>query len=189
MRIRNLVGLFFLCSIAVAVPETCFGQSEPPPKPGSLNQDKVMQELLSEVRQLRLAIQRTSVNAYRGQVMLERLKLQQGQVNRMAQELEAVRNHINDLRSARVVLKQKLDGMEKAFDVGVLSEPQLTVAKAELDEINQREQGLTERESKLMTDLNQERATLDDLNRRLDTLEQEMVMEISTEPKPTRKRR
>ena len=189
MRTRNVVGLFFVFSMFIFAPRHCIAQSDSPSKSGGQGQDKVMQELLSEVRQLRLAIQRTSVNAYRGQVMIERLRLQQSQVNRISQDLETVRNHTNDLRSARVVLKQKLDGMEKQFDAGIISEPQLNLAKAELEEINQREQGLIERENKLASELSQERATLDELNRRLDALEQEMVLEISAEqPKPTRKR-
>ena len=53
------------------------GQSRSAANAGVPQQDRVLQELLVEVRQLRIALQQISTNAYRGQVLVERLRLQQ----------------------------------------------------------------------------------------------------------------
>jgi chromosome segregation ATPase len=138
--------------------------------------DQVMQELLSEVHQLRLALQQISVNAYRGQVMVERLRLQQEQVNRLAREVNSIRSEIGEIKAAQVNAKERLEDGEKKFDRGVMSDTQMQELRASLADFKRREEMLSERETQLSIELGQERTNLADLNKQLDSIEREMVL-------------
>lgn len=56
--------------------------------------EQSLHELVTEVRQLRATLQRMNAAVYKGQVMLERLKLQQEQVTRIARELGRPRRRV-----------------------------------------------------------------------------------------------
>jgi hypothetical protein len=68
---------------------------------------QTMQALLNEVRQLRMAIQRSNVDTYRAQVTIERLRLQQQRVERLNEKLEGVREKIADINSNQSRLKDR----------------------------------------------------------------------------------
>jgi len=136
----------------------------------------VIEELLSEVHQLRVAMQRMSINTYRGQIMVERLRAQQDQVARLTRELDSIRNEIADTKAAEANLKGRLDEAEKQQDKGVVSEARVSEVRAALSELKRREQALTEREAQRSRELDQERINLEDLNRRLDALEREILL-------------
>jgi hypothetical protein len=141
-----------------------------------VKQDQVMQELLSEVHQLRVAIQQISVNAYRGQVMVERLRLQQEQVARLARELNSIRAEIGEMKAAQVNAKVRVEDGEKKLDRGEMSDSQVFELRATLADIKRREEVLSERETQLSIELGHERINLADLNKQLDSLEREMVL-------------
>ena len=145
------------------------------PNAGGSKQGQVIQELLGEVRQLRIALQHISVNAYRGQVMVERLRLQQEQVNRLTQELNSIRNQIRQAKAEQTDFKDRLDEAEKQQEKGVLSEEAVRGVRAGLEGLKRQEQVLSERENQVAAQLEAERANLTDLNKRLDALELEMM--------------
>src|SRR5712692_1918558 len=104
--------LFTFSGVAVSIKkkkQDSRAQSGTAPNAGGPKQDQVIQELLGEVRQLRIALQHISVNAYRGQVMVERLRLQQENVNRLAQQLNAIRDAISEMKAAQINAKERLD--------------------------------------------------------------------------------
>lgn len=143
---------------------------------GPAKQDQLMQALLSEVHQLRVALQQISINAYRGQVMVERLRLQQEQVNRLGRELSSIRSEIGEIKAAQVSAKESLEDAEKKFETGLMADTQLKQARAMLADFKRREEILSERETQLSTELSQERTNLLDLNKQLDALEREMLI-------------
>jgi hypothetical protein len=167
MKPSRLVTLFAVALFAVAV--DCQAQTGAKP-------DQVVQELLGEVHQLRVAMQQMSVNAFRGQIMVERLRLQQESVSRLSKELQEVRNGISELKSLEPVAKERLVDAEDQFERGVISEPRVKELRASLVDMKRRQQTLDEREVQLSIELTQERNSLADLNRRLDELEREMLM-------------
>ena len=154
---------------------------------GSSKQEQVMQGLLDEVHQLRLAMQQIGVNAYRGQVMVERLRLQQERVDRITRELEGVKTQIGEMKAVQLTYKDKLDEAEKQQDKGMLSEAAVKMTRLGLEEFKRTEQSLSERENQLTGDLAIERASLDDLNKRLDGLEREMLMNMQINQSKDRK--
>ena len=163
-------------------------QSGSPSQPAS-KPDQVIRELLGEVHQLRVAIQQMSVNAYRGQIMVERLRLQQEHVGRLIRELQDVRNGISELKAQEPVAKEKVDDAEISFERGFLSDVQLKEIRASLGDIKRRQQNMTEREVVLANEVEQERTKLAEINERLDALEREVMLTgpVNEEKKKSKK--
>ena len=181
MKRATLFTFFGVAALILLVTQDSRAQSGTAPNAGGPKQDQMIQELLGEVRQLRIALQHISVNAYCGQVMVERLRLQQEQVNRLTQDLNSTRNQISDMRSAQVAAKAKLDEAEIQQEKGLVSESLTARYKEVLEEMKRREQSLSERETQVTTQLEAERANLTDLNKRLDALEMEMMITSQTD--------
>ena len=70
----------------------------------------------------------------------------------------------------------RLDEAEKQQDKGVLSEEAVHRVRAGLEGLKRQEQVLSEREIQLAAQLETEQTNLTDLNKRLDSLEREMMM-------------
>jgi len=173
--------------VFVASPQYSWAQSEAAAKP-SPKQEQILKELVDEVRQLRLEVRRMTANVYRAQTMIERLRMQQEIVNRLTIELSKVRVQLADLKSERVGLKAKAAEIEKKYEVGSLPESEVNAVKATIEQLNQREPNLTEREYQLAGELNVERGNLEELNRRLDQIERELLTSSKVEEdKPGKK--
>lgn len=186
---RSTLSIFFGVALLVLfAPRESQAQSAPPNAGGS-KQDQVIQELLGEVRQLRIALQHISVNAYRGQVMVERLRLQQEQVNKLTQELGSIRNQIRQVTGEQLELKDRLDESEKQQDKGVLSPEAVRRVRAGLEGLKRQEGVLSEREIQVGAQLEAERANLTDLNKRLDALELEMLVTSQSDDSKKRVKR
>jgi hypothetical protein len=164
------IGLVFLCSA-----RDSRAQSNSLSNVVRTKQDPVVQELLGEVRQLRIALQHITVNAYRGQVLIERLRLQQEQVNRLSQELGSTRNQLGEMRTEQASAKAKLDESEKGQEKGLVSEATTAKHREVLEGLLRHELRLSEREVQVVAALEAERVNLADLNKRLDALELEIM--------------
>ena len=132
--------------------------------------EQSLQELVSEVRQLRATLQRMNAAVYRGQVLLERLKIQQEQVSRISRELAGVREEVQELRGVQQRIKEMIPRMQEGVDAGTKQLGELLELKRELEQLSQREQRSMARETRLATDLENERAILNDLNDKLNSL-------------------
>ena len=147
-----------------------------------------MQALVNEVRQLRLAIERSNLSAYQAQVTLERLRWQQPRVDRLKEKLEAVRAEIAELRSRQTSAPEDLKYIEnelrKETDPGKrreLEQSQLLL-KRQPEALVQLEQ----QESQLLVQLQPEQARLNELNERLDAAQKEL--EVVDKPQAGGKR-
>ena len=140
--------------------------------------EQSLQELVTEVRQLRATLQRMNAAIYRGQVMLERVKLQQEQVNRLSRDLSDVREQVSEVRGQQSKMRETLRRMEAGVEVGMKHPNEAESWKAEIEQMSQREQRLALRESQLANELEAARAILTDLNDKLNSL-----VEIEMTPK------
>jgi chromosome segregation ATPase len=138
---------------------------------------QTLQTLLSEVHQLRLALERSTQMAPRIQIAVERLKLQQEQVARTTRLLEDLRHNMDKSRSDLSKNQQRLEAMTAEFDQS--TDPN---RKRELDEVTkmlkfeneQTEKALQQmqaREGELAGQLQSEQPRLTELNDRLDQIE------------------
>jgi hypothetical protein len=145
------------------------------------NSDATIQALLVEVKQLRLALERSAVVAPKIQVTLQRIQLQQEQVSRMSRQSEDLRD-----RLAQTALDNTRVAAEiKQADARLTQEPDAARRKVLEEEIRaatnrlemEREQRAIHeasqraRESDLSDRLRTEQAKLDELNERLNALE------------------
>ena len=136
--------------------------------------EQSLQELVKEVRQLRSTLQSINAAVYKGQVMIERLRLQQEQVSRTSRELTDLRENLSELRAQQHRLKELSGRVETGVETGAKHPGELASVKTELEMLSQRELRMAAREAQLSNDLELERAKLNDLNNRLNALELEM---------------
>ena len=165
-----LVCLFVLVVSFFVTPERALAQATAT-RPTS---EQSLQELVREVRQLRTELRRINSAMYKGQVMLERLKLQQEQVARFTRELSDVRENLSELRSQQTRMNELLTRAEAGVEAGLKNPADLAGLKAEFPLLKEREQRFAARETQLANDLELERAKLNELNDRLNALELEL---------------
>ena len=167
---RFISCLFLIGTFTLTVGTTSHAQTGPTQAPI----DQVMKDLLTEVRLLRQDLRKLSSTTYRANTMIERLRIQQSQVNRLTTELSNVRGQLASIKSGRIELREKVKDLQKRWDAGTIPEAELIVAKSALTELDQRDPDLTVKESELASQLIIERANLEELSRRLDAIEQEL---------------
>ena len=106
-----LAGRWTVCCLLGLAASACFfpsavlAQEEKPAStvpPGE--EDPVLRQLLAEVRQLRLALQRMTLLSTRFQVAIERMRIQQSHVDGLDRELAGLRENISAKQS-------ELDGL------------------------------------------------------------------------------
>jgi chromosome segregation ATPase len=137
--------------------------------------EQSLQDLVREMRQLRVMLQRMNATTYKSNVLLERLKLQQEQVSQMSRELYNIRDQLSEIRSHNARLKEAVRQLEASVELGTKHPEEVASLKGEIEMLNQREQRAAAREAQLANDLEFERAKLNDLNDRLNALELEMA--------------
>jgi DNA repair exonuclease SbcCD ATPase subunit len=172
-EMKQLMFFFVLLACAFVLPHTVKSQTVARP-----TSEQSLQELVAEVRQLRATLQRMNAAIYKGQVMLERLKLQQDQVARVSRELTQVREQGNELRAEQARIKGLVKGVQEGIESGIKHPSELASLKGEIEQLSEREQRLAEREARLENELEMERAKLSELNDQLNAL-----VEIEVAPK------
>jgi DNA repair exonuclease SbcCD ATPase subunit len=173
MKRINIWALFCVIGLYLFTPQQSYAQSGATSAVNKSNQDQIVQEILSEVRQLRVEVQRLKANAYQTQVVIERLRLQQEQVTRLTREIGDVRERISETKTRQVKMSGMFEETEKQVKAGVIPQSELKEISGEIEELKQREERLIEQESQLSAELEAERVKLITLNRRLDELGQD----------------
>jgi predicted nucleic acid-binding Zn-ribbon protein len=159
--------------MAVTIPvATVYGQAQ---------SDPTLQALLTEVRQLRQALERSAVVAPKIQVTLQRVQLQQDQVARVSRQLEDLRNQTARSTAEETALSTELKATETRLAAESDAprrqqlEDEMRRLKSVLEQVGERrkmqEAGQTARESELEGRLRSEQSKLDELNDRLNALE------------------
>ncbi len=170
--------LCFLASLAAVILLCPQGGNAQTNNTNRAASELVMNQLLEEVRMLRQEVRRLSAGTVRAHALLERLRLQQGQVNRLTVDLNRLRAELTSMRSQKAEVKGKLGSLQQKYDAGMLQLSDLEAAKAILADIDQREPDMATRELQLNNELIVEREVLEELNRKLDTIEREMQTPI-----------
>lgn len=139
-----------------------------------------IQTLIQEVRQLRIAIERSSTLVPRLQITLARFQTQQDRVERLEQELRTLRTQMATDSSSKEHMTATMARMDE--QVRVTQDPvlrkQLEDAsgsmRRELESQAQREQQWRVQEVDLSSQLKAEQAKLADLSSQLDRLDRKM---------------
>jgi chromosome segregation ATPase len=161
-----------------------------PPKAAQGENAQTMQALLNEVRQLRLAIQQSTLSVYRAQVIVERMRSQQQRVDRLNERLREIRDRIanwkmgqSDMQNEMKMIEGRINRATEAAERANLEEHQERM-KTRLASMAQENTRLLEQESQLAAQLNIEQARLTELNDQLDALQRELEIQ-PVESRPT----
>ena len=174
-KLRRCILLVPVLIFALGLVQSIAGQDSKQPD------DKLaVQELLTEVRMLRQALQtlqRMSLDTYRSQLLVDRIRVNREDVRRLAASLHETREQ---LAKTQATIPQFID-RQKLLESKVQSEIDSN-KRADLEfELKRTKDGielyksqiepLKEREQNLTTELQTERARLEELESRLDRLE------------------
>jgi len=177
MRKRKTGSFFKVIAMVVFVlgaTHLAAGQSKQP------DDRETLQSLLTEVRMLRQALQtlqRMSLDTYRSQLMVDRIRVSQEGVRRIAATLNETRDTITKIQITipRNIDDQKM--MEGQLQTEVdpakrsLIELELKRSKEAVESYKSQLERLKERETDLSQELRANQAKLDDLESRLSLLE------------------
>jgi chromosome segregation ATPase len=139
--------------------------------------DSVSQQLLVEVRQLRLAIERATSVLPQAQLLLQRTQLQQQHVEAISRQLEQLRAELTrawgedaqmtaEIRTGEARATQE-SNQDRRRDL----EDRIKALKAHLEQQGIRDQQQKAREGELAGQLQSEQIKLSELQQRLDALE------------------
>src|SRR5690348_13180496 len=137
----------------------------------------VLEQLVTEVRQLRLALERTSVINSRLQITLQRIQLQQNQVNRITAQLETLRNDIVRSEADQSQAASNLTDLESRIEQEQNPNTQKTLQseqkyiKALVEQKSRVVQDQRVKEGELASSLQTEQGKLGELQTRLDALD------------------
>src|SRR5215469_1324808 len=88
-------------------PGLALGQNNKP-----AGDDQTLRSLLKEVHELRVAIQRNSLIAYRSQITVERIRALRERTDRLTKQLEDVRNEIAVIESETPRMAEHIKDLE-----------------------------------------------------------------------------
>jgi hypothetical protein len=180
MRLALCVPLLVLLTSIAAFAQTT--------KPSIVNadSDQLLKDILTEVRQMRAEMQRANIYSHRSQVLLERIKLEQDQIVRLTRNVSEARDQLDDVRHQITRGQTEFEESTKMKNAGMMPEKDWKIMKDRLEEFQQREQNLQAREAMVSAELDISKATLTDLNKRLDDLDREISQPVidSNKKKP-----
>jgi hypothetical protein len=176
VRLYMIVAAFLFCLTIVSATRA---QATKEPE-----DNRTLQSLLNEVRLLRKSFQQASLNAYRSQIVIERLRASNDQIERLTNILEDVRSEREKLEQSipRMDEERKLIESDLTQETDVAKRAQLEFRYKEQKRIStnykQRVEELKEQEQQVSTQLRAEQVRAGEFDSRLDTLEREIENEI-----------
>jgi hypothetical protein len=176
-----LIIVIFLFSLSTQAQTTKKSETE------STAEQNLIEVLINEIRQLRLAMEKNGTTAFRAQIIVERLRAQQDLVSRINRDLDNLRNQLSEMKGEFAYFTEMVEQTEKKVAAGLVKDDELKRMKAQAEIFKQREQSMRERENILLGQLQTESARLDDLNKRIDLLEQTLDSTLNLD-KPKREK-
>jgi len=191
LRIKyiSIICLLFLTVVFFA----SFGRSQTATnnaKAAQSDNEQTMQALLNEVRQLRLAIQKSNLSAYHAQLIIERMRSQRQHVDRLAERLRDTRDRIANGKIPQAEFQHELKKIERLLSQDGPAErrqdleEQRDIFKTRLVALAKEETRLQEVESQLNAQLQIEQARLTELDDQLDALRRELEMPPAENKQP-----
>src|SRR6266849_6139446 len=170
----GLASLLCFVGFLCLLPTNVSAQSEKPAE--SAQRDQTLRQLLTEVHELRLAVQRATVNNTRFQMLIERVRVQQAHVDSLSRQLENVHSQVAEIKAAKPQMEQQIKDAEDQLDrtpdpiAHTDLESRIKVVKGNLARLSQEDERLRSRETALDTDLQAAQGKLNELNGQLDSL-------------------
>ena len=167
---QNKLKAMKLISLLACVSFTALAQT-------SASETETLQKLMTEVHQLRIALERSSQIAPRIQIAVERLKMQQEQVARVARQVDDARRDLDHFRTQQGQIQQQLQSTENASNETVdpatrkALNTELAAMKQRSEQVEKSAQEAQIHESDVASQLQSEQSKLAEFNERLNLLE------------------
>jgi chromosome segregation ATPase len=135
-----------------------------------------IQALLAEVRQLRLALEKSALLGPRMQLTMQRLQLQEQKVARLSERLDEARKQTSSAAAQHMKVTEELNEAEQQIssETDAARRKELGATIAHLKKMasdTTAQQSLGARESEIASSLQNERAALNELNDKLNGME------------------
>lgn len=172
-----LLGLVTIC---FATSTRTQAQTNKPAESVQGDRDQTLKQLLTEVRELRLAVQRATVSNTRFQMLIERVRVQQVHVDALSRQLENLHSQAAEMKALKPQMEQQIKDAEDLLDrtpdpnAHAELESRIKVVKANLARLAQEDERVRNRETALDTELQGAQAKLNELNGQLDSLMSEL---------------
>jgi chromosome segregation ATPase len=172
-----VLGVVTFCYVP---PTRTLAQTGKPAESAQGDHDQTLQQLLTEVRELRLAIQRATVTNTRFQMLIERVRIQQGHADGLSRRLEDLRSQATNMRTEKSQTETRLKIDEELLDRTpdperhTELESLIKAMKGALSRLAQEGEQLRDREAASNMELQTAQARLDELNSQLDALLNEL---------------
>jgi hypothetical protein len=152
----------------------------------SENDPAVLQSLLTEVQQLRLAIERSTLLGTRTQLALSRLQIQEQTATRLAAQLNDVRHQANNALAERTRMSERLRDLEtrSGHDANQEQMDSMKHAKYEIERMTAEEQEYRTRESELSGQFQAAQNQVAETRARISEMEQSLDAAIQQLLKP-----
>ena len=167
-----LVTIGSICLMATSIQ----AQSKNPTASPRDDQPQTLQQLLAEVRELRITAQRATYNQTRFQMLIERLKIEQAHADSVRHDLDGIHAQLSELQSAKPRIDQQRKDTEellaRTVDLNARGEMEsrIMMMKSEFGRISAEAQRLHNRESELENEIQMAQTKLNELNGQLDML-------------------
>jgi len=180
--VKSLILAFALCLVTYCYvsPTSAQAQSNKPAESTQGDRDQTLKQLLTEVRELRLAVQRATVNNTRFQMLIERVRVQQAHVDSLSRQLENLHSQVAEMKAAKPQIEQQIkdaeDLLDRTTDPNAHAEldSRIKGGKTNLARLAQEDERLRNRETAVDTELQSAQAKLNELNSQLDALMSEL---------------
>ena len=176
----SIVCLFSMMILGLASFVRSQAGANGPAKAAQGENEQAMQALVNEVRQLRLAIQRSNLSASQAQVVIERMRSQQQSVDRLSERLRWAREEASRFKMYQPIQQAEIENRVKEIEANLSEsvdaktrrarEAELEITKQRLGMMSQEETRMRENESQTAAQLQIEQARLAELNDQLDAL-------------------
>jgi len=171
-----IVGLVTVCFVS---PTATLAQRKPS-EAGNGDSDQTLKQLLTEVRELRLAVQRATASNTRFQMLMERVRVQQAHVDALSRQLDNLNSQAAEMKAEKPQMEQQIKDAEELLDrtpepnAHADLESRIKGGKANLVRLAQEDERLHNRATALDVELQAAQAKLNDLNGQLDSLMTEL---------------
>src|SRR5258707_7827463 len=170
--VKGLTLAFLLCLVALCFipPTATLAQNNKPAESVQGDRDQTLKQLLVEVHELRIAVQRATVNNNRFQMLIERTRVEQTHVESLRRELEGVRSQLSDLQAMKPRMQQQIRDAEDSLDRVTDPNPhadleaRIKTMKPDFASIAPEEERLGNREAALAREFQPTQAKLNELN-------------------------
>ena len=175
---RNVTRITILILAIITLTPQVLGQSP---------SDDVLQSLLSEVRALRLTLQKSSLLSLRGDLLVERIRTAQSRETTTRNQVDSFRRQIGSLEQERqrfLTRKEELDEkIRREYDPELVESLKQEFGQYDnaIEMFGQQIESARRSESELLSRLDEDRASLDALEAQFDDLLNEIERALEPE--------